>query len=116
MKMAHSQTVLIYGNSLFVAGVAAELGAVPGLLIERIDTAGLKTTEQLRTTYPTILIIDLATTHADVVLHCLIDCPALVLVGLDLRNSRVMVLTSQFFPMTTLQELTHVIRYLQRGI
>jgi hypothetical protein len=30
MMTETAQTVLIYGNSLFVADVAAELGAVPG--------------------------------------------------------------------------------------
>ncbi len=111
--MAYSQTVLIYGNSLFVAGVAAELGSVPGLAIERVDTAGLQTHEHLHTACPTILIVDLATTLADMVLHCLLDCPTVVLVGLDLKHSRVIVLNSQFFPVTTLQELTHVIQHLQ---
>jgi hypothetical protein len=108
--MTAPQTVLIYGNSLFVAGVAGELRDVPGLTIERIDSAGLQTHAQLHSTCPSILIVDLATTPADLILHCLIDCPTLVLVGLDLRNNRVMVLNRQFFPVTTLHELTQVIQ------
>lgn len=108
-----AQTVLIYGNSLFVAGVAAELGAMPDLLIERIDPAGLRTFEQLHSTCPTVLILDLATTHADLVLTCLMECPALVLIGLDLKASRVVVMSSQFFPVTTVPDLTRLIRHLQ---
>jgi len=107
-----AQTVLIYGNSLFVAGVAAELGTMPDLLIERIDPAGLRTFEQLHSTCPTVLILDLATTHADLVLTCLMECSALVLIGLDLKASRVVVLSSRFFPVTTVPDLTRLIRHL----
>ncbi len=110
-----AQTVLIYGNSLFVAGVAAELGTMPDLLIERINPAGLRTFAQLRSTCPTVLILDLATTHADLVLTCLMECPTLVLIGLDLQDSRVVVLSSQFFPVTTVQDLTRLIRHLPGG-
>jgi hypothetical protein len=112
-SMNTRQAVLIYGNSLFIAGVAAQLDTVPDLLIERIDTSGLRTSEWLRPGCPQILIIDLATTQADFVLHCLMDCPDLILVGLDLLNSRVILLNSQFFPVTTLQDLTEVLQYLQ---
>jgi hypothetical protein len=112
-SMNTRQAVLIYGNSLFIAGVAAQLDAVPDLLIERIDTSGLQTSEDLRPGCPQVLIIDLATTHADFVLHCLMDCPNLMLVGLDLQNSRVVLLNSQFFPVTTLHDLTQVLQYLQ---
>jgi hypothetical protein len=41
------------------------------------------------------------------------DCPNLMLVGLDLQNSRVVLLNSQFFPVTTLHDLTQVLQYLQ---
>jgi hypothetical protein len=106
------RTVLIYGNSLFVAGVAAELDAVPGLIIKRVDTSGLRSVEQMQTGCPATLIVDLATIPGNLVLHCLLQCPTLVIVGLDLKNSRVIVLNSQFFPVTTLQELTCVLQHL----
>jgi hypothetical protein len=107
------RTVLIYGNSLFVAGVAAELDTVPGLIIKRFDTSGLSSIGQLQMGCPATLIVDLAMTHSNLVLHCLLECPMLVVVGLDLKNSRVIVLNSQFFPVKTLQELTHVLQRLQ---
>lgn len=113
MNSTKPRTVLIYGNSLFVAGVAAELGAVPGLTIKRVDISGLTSPEQLQIGCATTLIIDLATIHSDLLLHCLLECPTMVLVGLDLKNSRVMVLNSQFFPVSTLQELTHVLQHLR---
>lgn len=112
--MGSAQTILIYGNSLFVAGVAAELGTMPNLSIERIDTADLKMVPQLYATCPTLLIVDLATTSADIVLTCLIECPTLVLIGLDLKGSRVVILSSKSFPVTTVQELTSVIQQLHQ--
>jgi hypothetical protein len=112
-SMNTRRAVLIYGNSLFLAGVAAQLDTVPGLLIERVDTSGLRTSEWLQPGCPQILIIDLATTRADFVLHCLMDCPTLMLVGLDLQNSRAILLNSQFFPVTTLQDLTQVLQSLK---
>lgn len=112
MDITIPRTVLIYGNSLFVAGVAAELDVVPGLTIERVDTAGLTSPGRFQIGCPTIVIVDLATIHGDLLLHCLLQCPTLVLVGLDLKKSRVIVLNSQFFPVTTLQELTLVLQHL----
>ncbi len=113
MNITTPLTVLIYGNSLFVTGVAAELGAVPGLTIKRVDIASLTPPEQLDIGCPSTLIVDLATIHGDLLLHCLLACPTLVLVGLDLKNSRVMVMNSEFFPVSTLQELTHVLQGLR---
>jgi hypothetical protein len=107
-----SRNILIYGNSLFVAGVAAELGAVPGLTIKRVNLSGLTSPAQLQIGCPTALIVDLATIHGDLLLHCLLECSTLVVVGLDLRHSRVIVLNSQFFPVKTLQELMHVLAIL----
>lgn len=104
------QPVLIYGNSLFIAGVAAQLSAVPGLAVQRVATA-----TALGDRCPGVLVFDLTAVRADLVLGWLTDCAQLTLVGLDLRRSRVVVFSTGALQVASVEELGRLVRRLAPG-
>jgi hypothetical protein len=99
--------VLIYGNSLFIAGVAARLGALPGVRLERISSANV-----VGERCPAILVCDLAAVGAELVLGWLTSCARLTLIGLDPRIDSVVVLSTETRQLAHVEDLAGLLRQL----
>jgi hypothetical protein len=105
-----AQQVILFGNSLLIAGLAVQLGAIPGLVVQRVVTAAA-----LSDCCPAVVVFDLATVRAELVLGWLTDCAHLSLVGIDLQRSRVMVFTAGAVPVASVEQLGELVGRLVPG-
>jgi hypothetical protein len=91
--MAASPCVVLYGNSLFLAGIRAELvgHADFGLLTVAADYPDA--TGLIRELGPAAVVFDLAAGQPDFTVALLLERPGLLLVGLDPSSDQVLVLS-----------------------
>lgn len=108
--MKKQQHVLFFGNSLLIAGVAAELSVLPEFIVTRIDPLHRDVVEYLRVMTPDVLILDLATACGDTLIACLTACPETLLIGLDVRSNQGIIFSSLALPLATVRDLAGVIR------
>jgi hypothetical protein len=101
--------IALYGNSLFIAGVAAGLKDLDNVDVVRITTPCTNIEEQLRNLAPDVLIIELNDSLAHFVLSFLINHPGLPVIGLDLESSSVLTIHSYCSRATTVHQLAHMI-------
>ena len=93
--MAASPCVVLYGNSLFLAGIRAELvGQADFELLtvaaDHPDAVGL-----IRQHGPTAVVFDLAAAQPDFSVALLQDRPGLILIGVDPSSDKVLVLSGR---------------------
>ncbi|NJO82542.1 MAG: hypothetical protein HC828_06745 [Blastochloris sp.] len=96
--------VFVYGKSLFIAGIAAQLRAVSGLVVQQIHTAAVPAG------CAAVIVCDLADVRADRVLEWLCDCPHVQVIGLDLQRRRAIVFTTTTQPVSGASDLHELIR------
>jgi hypothetical protein len=107
--MPQSRRVVLYGNSLFMAGVAASLQRLPGLEVVRRHTPFPDTGQQLDTLRPDAIIVELTASPAADTLAFLQAHPGIPLITLDPNSREVVTLSSQQIPARTASELAHFI-------
>ena len=109
--MEERRTVVLYGNSLLMAGVEASLRGRPGLDVVRIDTALPDARERLNAFRPDVVILDLmAPHHWEFAIPFLREHPGLSLIGLDPNSKTVTVLSNQQHTALTTNDLAQVIQ------
>jgi len=102
--------VVLYGNSLFLAGVEASLTDRTGLEVSRLEANLPDVQERLNALGPDVVILDMAESNAEFALTILREHPGLPLIGLDLsKNNQVLVLSGQEREAFTAHDLTAVI-------
>ena len=110
----NAQTVLLYGQSLLLSAVAADLAKVPGLQVERArqwaDTDRI-TADRM----PDVLIFDLTETRESHVLPLLLKDPHPVMVGLDTEHNQAVLLTGRVAQSLTLDQIRHIAAGERRG-
>lgn len=103
--------VLLYGNSILIAGLASKLQEMPGLAVERWqdeDSAGL---ERLKNSpVPDLIIADLRDAKTSQALSTLCALPGVTLVGLDALTNTLTTLTSQSQPARSMQEVLELLK------
>lgn len=102
--------VILYGNSLFVAGVEASLRNTSGLDAVRIDATLPDAAQQLDALCPDAVIFDLTAPDSPFAIRFLSEHPGLPLVGLDLNSKKVLVLSGQQHTVLAANDLAQVIR------
>ncbi len=95
--------VLLWGNSIFLAGLAAALRAAVDL--EVLCASGAAA----RGFAPDVLIVDLNDEHCGDALALLRARPDLRVVGVNAATNAVTVLQGQVFPAQSVEEVTHTI-------
>lgn len=113
--MKKQRCVVLYGNSLFMAGVEASLKDRPDWKVIRVDTALDNAREQLRQLRPDVVIFNMDTPHEQFVLSFLKEHPGLPLLGLGLTSDTVVVFSSQPYKVLTVADLTRVIQNQTEG-
>jgi len=108
--LGEQQTVALYGNSLFIAGVEASLRDRPGLDVVRIDATLPDAGQQLNALCPDVVILDLAVPHSEFAIPLLKKHPGLPMIGLDVTSNTVILLSSQRYTALTANDLTQVIQ------
>jgi hypothetical protein len=99
------QMVLLYGQSLLLAGVAAGLAELPGFQVERVSTwadADRMLAEQM----PDVLIFELKGICEGHVLPLLLENPHPTMVGLDTECNQAVLLSGRAARSLTLDQLS----------
>jgi len=102
--------VLLYGHSLFIAGLQASLEAVPGLDLQDVDAQSDCLQERMSAWKPDVLIFELNNLARVPSLVVLKDYPNLLLIGMDIECDELLVLTGyhqQAFSTTDLVGVIH---------
>jgi hypothetical protein len=108
--MADIRKVVLYGNSLFMAGVEASLKRKDGLDVQRIDATLPGARQRLDALRPAAVVFDLADPPLGFVLPFLREHLDLPLVGLDVTSNTVLVLSCRQYTALTVNDLAQVIQ------
>lgn len=104
------QRIVCYGTSLYVQGLTLELARLPDILLMQVCTTRPDAHQMVHQLSPDLIIVDLLTLEATEVLALLREHPAIPLVGLDLRDNNVLLLSSRPLEVGSAQELLHSIQ------
>ena len=91
MEMA--RTVVLYGDSVVLAGVGASLGCCPRLRVVSVPASCATTPQELDALCPSAVILDLGMVKTDFAFALLREHPDLLLIGLDPGGDRLLVLS-----------------------
>jgi len=104
----NSRTVLLYGRSLLLSGVAAGLGECSGLQVAQAATWA-ETCRLLAERIPDVLIFDLTDTCESHILPLLFKNPHLLLIGLDTAYNQAVLVSGQEAQSLTLDEIREIV-------
>jgi hypothetical protein len=106
----NSRTVLLYGQSLLLSGVAASLAECPGLHVARAATwAEASRLLAPPARMPDALIFDLTDARESHILPLLFKSPDLILIGLDTECNRAVLLSGQEARSLTMNQIREIV-------
>lgn len=101
--------VLVYGNTLNMAGIAASLKAEANLEIICVDPQNPTARQSLNELYPQAIIFDRSDPHSALDLALLREQPGLLLVGVDPSSDDALVLSGQLTRVLSGKELARLV-------
>ena len=104
------QLVVLFGDSLLMDSVEANLADREEMGLVRIRTAVGDIVARLRSLCPDLIIFDFDTAYANFVFLFLRSQPELSLIGLDVNCSKAIALTSRQYMTLNADDLARVIR------
>jgi hypothetical protein len=93
--MPKNKKVILYGGSLFIAGLDASLSAIHGLDIQRVEALAGNELELVRAGTPDVIIVDLGVASKNLTLALLQKFPGVTLIGLDPESDQLLILSVQ---------------------
>jgi hypothetical protein len=114
--MGEPQKVLLYGNSLVLAGMEVSLLAYPSLFVMTLDISPEITPRDLCDLRPSVIIFDLATVAPDFPLSLLREQPELMLIGLDAAGDKLLLFSGQQAHTLTTDQLVQMIESLPQAV
>jgi hypothetical protein len=109
MPYMNARTVLLYGRSLLLSGVAAGLGQCSGLEVAQTATWA-EASRLLAQRIPDALIFDLNDTCESHILPLLFKNPHLLMIGLDAEYNRAVLISGQEARSLTLNEISEIVQ------
>lgn len=107
--MADITRVVIYGSSLYIAGLAASLKTNPSLDVNHV-CSGSQVFEQCRQAQaPAAFVFDLSEMPAELVLLQLRACPGLLLIGVDAASEDILLLSGQQVRAVTMNDMAQLV-------
>jgi hypothetical protein len=103
------RTVLLFGQTLLLSGVAANLAQSPGLGLLQVPTWE-EASRLLAARIPDVLIFDLTHENQSHVLPLLVRNPGMLLIGLDLEHNRAVLLSGQETHAPTLERIRNIVQ------
>ena len=100
--------VIVYGNSLNMAGIAASLNADTSLDVVCIDAQTPNFRQSLDGLEPATILFDLTDPPSELDLGLLLDRPGLLLIGVDHSSDEVLVLSGQLRKVDSGRELAEI--------
>jgi len=107
--MRKTRTVVLYGNSLVVSGIAASLEGQPHLTVRQVDAPEPDLARLLQSLDPDVLTFDLAADEPDCAVTLLKTNPHLLLIGIDLSSGQMCLCSGQQSRALTIQDLVEAI-------
>ncbi len=101
--------IVLYGNDLVVSTVGANLGGQAGIQVLQIDPLLPDALQKLNAARPDVILFDLAGAQPDPTITVLRKNPGLLLIGVDLRADRMLVMSGEESRLLTTDDLVRVI-------
>ncbi|NJP06015.1 MAG: hypothetical protein HC837_10510 [Chloroflexaceae bacterium] len=109
--------IVLYGNSLFIAGMRAGLSNKESMKVVQITSTCTDIEEMLNQLRPNAIIMETVDAQAELVFTLLKKYPGLPVICLDISSNSVHVLHSQYCIASTVNQLVHVIQeYTDRAL
>jgi hypothetical protein len=105
--------MILYGDSLILEGVRAELIGNPGLEVIMLDDPLDKPLEELRRLNPSVIIFDLGAIQPDFPL-AMLQHPDLLLIGINPATHQALVWSGRQFSALSMQELFDLIQKVEQ--
>jgi hypothetical protein len=106
----NQRRVILYGDSLILAGVRASLETCPDLQILLLDPSQDKPLEAIRACCPATFIFDLGAVQPDFQLS-LLQQPGLLLIGVSPESDRMMLWSGRQLRQASTQDLVQAIQH-----
>ncbi|OGO37937.1 MAG: hypothetical protein A2Z03_10400 [Chloroflexi bacterium RBG_16_56_8] len=107
--MEKRHRLVLYGRSLFLAGIAASFKEHPDLDVLLLDSNLPDAPQRANAMCPHTVIFELQTIDPSFALSFLQEHPGVILLGLDLASDKLVTLSSQQSTLYTMDDLMHVI-------
>jgi DNA-binding NarL/FixJ family response regulator len=104
-----SRTVLIYGDTLVLAGIAVALEGRPELQVVTLDTASANMAQELERVMPDAVIFDQGQTNAQAVLARLESYDHVLAIGVQANSNQMVLWSSQSARALTMVDLVQAI-------
>jgi hypothetical protein len=106
--MDRVRRVVLYGSDLVVSTVGANLRGREGFQIFQIDPLLPDALQRLDAARPDVVLFDLACTQTDFTTAVLRRNPGLLLIGVDLKSHRMLVMSGEESRLLTTDDLVHM--------
>jgi hypothetical protein len=106
--MEKMRRVVLYGSDLVISTVGANLQGRVGLQIVQIDPLLPDALQRLDSARPDVVLFDLAGTQPDLTIAVLRKNPGLLLIGVDLKTDKMLVMSGEESQLVTTDDLVHM--------
>jgi hypothetical protein len=113
--MAADACLVLYGNSIFLAGIKAELEQQVALKLITIESGCTDAANLIRDCNPCLVLFDLASEQPGLAVSLLREQPGLMLIGVDPSSDELLVLSGQPQPALSMADLVKVINHIEPG-
>lgn len=107
--MADKTRVVLYGSSLYMAGLAASLKTDPSLEVTHVSSGSLDVEQRRQAQAPAAIIFDIDEMSAERVLEQLRVCPGLTLIGVDAASEDILLLSGQQVRAVTMNDMAQLV-------
>jgi hypothetical protein len=113
--MAATPCVVVYGNSVFLAGIKAELERDATLQVITVEAGRPDVTDLIRACNPRAVLFDLAAEKPGFTVTLLREQPSVPLIGVDPSSDELLVLSSHSVQALSVSDLVNVVHKERRG-
>lgn len=108
--MAIGSRLVLYGDSVFLAGIKAELEHLSALELITVEPGSAAVTNLIRSWNPCALLFDLAAEQSDFAITLLRENPNLLVIGVDPGSNELLLLSARSGQALSVAELFDLIR------
>ncbi len=108
--MVPSSRLVIFGNSVFLAGIKVQLEQVPAFELITLEAVQTEVVDRIRACQPQAVIFDLTMGYPDFALSLLHEQPGLLLLGVDPNSNELLVLSSHPQQALSVSDLVQIIQ------
>lgn len=108
--MAPPRGLVLYGDSVFLAGLKAALGRYSAIDPITSETGGPGSSTHIQALNPRAVVFDLAATKPDFALRLLCERPDMLVIGVDASSDEILVLSLRKEHVSSIADLVKAIR------